>query len=704
MSGILFAACASTVMLACGGPPNPSPAGGKKQSVLASIATADSKASVELKKTTPRADATLLSRSVLFANPDRTHPKVSPDGKRFAYLSSVDGVLNVWVSPIGDIAHAQPVTHDTKRGVRNYYWAFNNSHILYLQDAAGDENWHLHAVDLKSGVDKDLTPFEGVQARVEGLSHRVPRDVLVGINDRDKRYHDLYRVSLASGARTLVQRNDGFASYATDDDFKVRLAMKPEKDGSLSVQEPDAKGGFQAFAKIPYEDTTSTQVLGFDREGAKAYLSDTRERDTAALVELDLATKKTKVIFDDLQADIRDMVQHPTSRKVQAALATYDRLRWHAMDASLRADLDVIEKAAPGEIRLLSRSLDDATWVVSSVVSDRPVTFWLYDRSKKKVDFLFSNRKALEDQKLAKMHPVILKARDGLPLVSYLTLPREADADGDARPDVAKGALPMVLLVHGGPWSRDEYGLDPMHQWLASRGYAVMSVNYRGSTGFGKKFVNAADKQWAGKMHEDLLDAVAWAVKEKIAQPDKIAIVGGSYGGYAALVGLTFTPDTFACAVDIVGPSNLVTLLQSIPPYWESEIEQFSKRIGDARTEEGKKFLLSVSPITQAERIRRPLLIGQGANDPRVKQAESDQIVKAMQAKHIPVTYVLYPDEGYGFARPENKKSFFAVTETFLAQCLGGSYEPIGVDFKGSSLTVPAGKEHVVALEESLTK
>ncbi len=241
-----------------------------------------------------------------------------------------------------------------------------------------------------------------------------------------------------------------------------------------------------------------------------------------------------------------------------------------------------------------------------------------------------------------------------------------------------------------------------MPQWLASRGYAVLSVNYRGSTGFGKRFVNAGDKEWAGKMHEDLLDAVAWAVKEKITTPDKVAIMGGSYGGYSTLVGLTFTPDTFACGVDIVGPSNLVTLLQSIPPYWESEIEQFTRRVGDHRTEEGKKFLLSRSPLSRVEKIQRPLLIGQGANDPRVKQAESDSIVAAMQAKKIPVTYVVYPDEGHGFARPENKKSFNAVAEIFLAQCLGGPYQPIGKDVEGSSITVPAGKEEITSLADSV--
>ncbi len=689
------------VAAACRGS-EPPPQAGKKQSVLAAIGSADPKPAA--KKEPPRADPTLLSRTVLFSNPDRAMPTISPDGKRLAYLSSVEGVLNVWVAPVSDLAKAKPVTHDKKRGIRVYRWAFTNDHLLYMQDKDGDENWHLHTVDLKTNADQDLTPIEGAQARIEALSYRIPNEVLVGLNDRDKRYHDLHRVNLLTGARKLVQKNDGFASFAVDDDFKVRIGTHPEKDGSSSLMEPDGKGGFKDLAKVPLQDSLTTEVVGFDKSGTKAYLVDSRQRDTAALVELDLTTKKTKVLLDDGQADVNSIVQHPTERNVQAALATYDRLRWHAIDAGLRADLDVIQTATPGDIRLLSRTLDDKHWIVSSVLSDGPVKFWSYDRSKKKLDYLFANVKALEDKKLAKMVPVTLKSRDGLDLVSYLTLPRAADADGDGQLDAGQGPLPMVLLVHGGPWGRDDYRLDARHQWLSSRGYAVLSVNYRGSTGFGKKFVNAADKQWAAKMHDDLLDAVSWAVAQKIARQDKVAIYGGSYGGYATLVGLTFTPETFACGVDIVGPSNLVTLLQSIPPYWESEIEQFTRRVGDFRTEEGRKFLLSVSPLSRVDHITKPLLIGQGANDPRVKQVESDQIVKAMQAKSIPVTYVVYPDEGHGFARPENGKAFNAIAEIFLAQCLGGPYEPIGADFKGSSLTVPAGKENITTLAETLGK
>ncbi|MCC6522137.1 MAG: S9 family peptidase, partial [Polyangiaceae bacterium] len=352
-----------------------------------------------------------------------------------------------------------------------------------------------------------------------------------------------------------------------------------------------------------------------------------------------------------------------------------------------------------GDFDVTSRSDDDARWVVAYVVSDGPVRYYLYDRKAKKADFLFTSQKALEGLPLAKMHPRVIGARDGLSLVSYLTLPAGTDPDGDGVPTAA---LPLVLYVHGGPWARDFWGYNPAHQWLANRGYATLSVNYRGSTGFGKKFVNASTFEWAGKMHDDLVDAVKWAVDQKIARPAEVAIMGGSYGGYATLVGLTFTPDLFACGVDIVGPSNLITLLNSIPPYWTPQIELFTSRVGDHRTEAGRKLLTERSPLSHVDRIKKPLLIGQGANDPRVKQAESDQIVKAMKDKEIPVTYVLYPDEGHGFNRPPNRTSFFAVSEIFLAQCLGGPYEPVGSDFKGSTISVPAGAEQIHGLPAAL--
>jgi dipeptidyl aminopeptidase/acylaminoacyl peptidase len=371
------------------------------------------------------------------------------------------------------------------------------------------------------------------------------------------------------------------------------------------------------------------------------------------------------------------------------------------LDNAIQPDLEYLKTVVDGDLDVTSRSLDDKIWTVAYTVSDGPVRFYLYDRVKKRATFLFSNRPKLDGLKLAKMHPVLISSRDEKTLVSYLSLPPAADPGGTGRPSQP---LPMVLAVHGGPWGRDGWGLNGIHQWLTSRGYAVLSVNFRGSTGFGKDFVNAGDREWAGKMHEDLLDAVEWAVKRGVADRKRVAILGASYGGYATLVGLTFTPEVFACGVDIVGPSNLKTLLSSIPPYWAPLVETFARRVGDPRTDEGRKLLIERSPLTRVGAIQRPLLIGQGANDPRVKQAESDQIVNAMKAKRLPVTYVLFPDEGHGFARPQNRLAFYAVAESFLAQHLGGVYQPIGRDFEGASITVPEGAGHVAGLIDSLPK
>ncbi len=349
----------------------------------------------------------------------------------------------------------------------------------------------------------------------------------------------------------------------------------------------------------------------------------------------------------------------------------------------------------------MSRTLNDEYWVVLYEVDDGPARFYLYERGQRAARFLFTNRADLETQPLVKMRSAVIKSRDGLNLVAYYSLPAGSDSNGDGLPD---RPMPAVLIPHGGPWGRDYWGYNAWHQWLANRGYAVLNVNFRSSTGFGKTFTNAGDLEWGGKIMADQQDAVAWAIAQGIADPQRVAVMGGSFGGYSTLAGLTFTPEVFACGVDLVGPSNLVTLLESMPPYWKPMLELFTTRVGDHRTEEGRALLTKHSPLTYADRICRPLLIGQGANDPRVKQAESDQIVAAMQAKGIPVTYALYPDEGHGFARPENNLSFNAVAEAFLAKCLGGRCEPVGGDFEGSSLSVLAGAGEVPGLAEVLEK
>ncbi len=643
----------------------------------------------------------LIPRDVLFGNPDRANVQISPDGKHISFLASVNGVLNVWVAPADDLDAAKPVTEDTYRGIRSYFWAFTNKHVLYIQDRGGDENWHVFSVDLKTHKTIDLTPFDGIQARIQQVSYKHPRDILVGLNNRQPQWHDIHRVDITNGKMELVQKNDGFVGYITEDDMKVYFGVKMTPDGGSEIYRAVGKDDWTLFTTIPQADSLTTNPLGLDDSRQNLFMLESRGRNTAALTLVNIESQKAEVLAQDPQADISGVIGHPTKNIIQAAQSTYERRRWHVIDKSIAGDLTALERVTDGDFNITSRTLDDSQWIVAYVLDAGPVSYYRYDRASKKARFLFTNRAELKSVHLAKMHPQVVKSRDGLNLVCYYTLPSWSDPDDDGRPDKP---LPMVLFVHGGPWARDNWGYHPYHQWLANRGYAVLSVNYRGSTGFGKEFINAANFEWAGKMHDDLLDAVSWAVKSGIAEKDKVAIMGGSYGGYATLVGLTFTPDEFACGVDIVGPSNLVTLLSSIPAYWEPVIELFTKRVGDHRTEEGRKLLEERSPLTRVDRITKPLLIGQGANDPRVKQAEADQIVEAMQKKNIPVTYVLFPDEGHGFARPENRMAFNGVAEAFLAEHLGGRFEPMSEDLSGSTMTIPTGAAAITALPASFAK
>lgn len=630
----------------------------------------------------------LIPRTVLFGNPERASVRLSPDGRQISYLAPRDGVLNVWVAPVEEPDKARAVTDDRERGVRSYTWAYTSRHILYIQDKGGDENWRIYGVDVASGVTQDLTPMDGVHAMIVEMSPHFPQEALIGLNERNSQLHDIYRLDIESGALTLVEENPGFAGYITDRAFQVRFAQRMTPDGGSQILKRDDTGEWQPYMNVDMEDTLTTNHIDFDQSGRVAYMMDSRGRDTAALVALDTETGESRVIAEDSRADMSDTLIHPTERTLQAVAFTYERKEWQVLDPAIQADLAYLATVTDGEIYIVSRTLADDAWIVSYEVSDGPLRYYYYDRATGQATFLFTNQPALEGHTLAPMHPVVIPARDGLRLVSYYTLPPGSATQDPTRPDQP---LPMVLYVHGGPWARDEWGYNPVHQWLANRGYAVLSVNFRSSTGFGKDFLNAGNLAWGKEAHDDLLDAVAWAVDAGIAQADQVAIMGGSYGGYATLAGLTFTPEVFACGVDIVGPSNLLTLLESLPPYWQPMIELFAQRVGDHRTEEGRALLWERSPLSRVDAIRRPLLIGQGANDPRVKQAESDQIVAAMQERGIPVTYALYPDEGHGFARPQNRLSFFALAEAFLAQTLEGRHEPMGDDMNGSSLEIVTG-------------
>jgi dipeptidyl aminopeptidase/acylaminoacyl peptidase len=645
--------------------------------------------------------APLIERQKLFGNPSKSQGRLSPDGKWLAFIAPRDGVMNMWVAPVANPSKAKPLTDEKKRPIRGYFWSPDSQSILYVNDKGGDENFLLYGVNVASGEQKTLTPFEKTRVLVFAVSNHVKDRILVGLNNRDPKWHDVYSVDLKTGALTKVMQNDGaYSGFVADDTLTLRLATRQNAAGGSDFFNIKAnKVDEQPFASVGLEDSQTTGPNGYTADGKTLYWTDSRGRDKAALIAQDTETGKMSLIAVSGKADVGATLDDPQTGRVDAYSVNYLKTEWKPLNSTVEADLAFLNSKLKGEINVTSRTYADDLWTVGVDPVTGPPVLYLYNRKAKTLKQIYVTRPELVGAKLSPMHPLEIKTRDGLTEVSYLTLPPGSDANNDGTPD---HPVPMVLFVHGGPWSRDGYGYNGYHQWLANRGYAVLSVNYRGSTGFGKSYISAGDLQWGTKMHDDLLDAVAWAVQNGVTTKDKVCIMGGSYGGYATLAGLTFTPDEFACGVDIVGPSNLATLLQTIPPYWEAIKLQFYKRMGDPTTEEGKKLLHDRSPLFKADAIKKPLLIGQGANDPRVNQRESDQIVKAMSDKNIPVTYVLFPDEGHGFARPENNIAFNAIAEQFLAKNLGGRSEPIGDALKPSTAQVPHGAEFLTGLPEAL--
>ena len=650
-------------------------------------------------------DVALIPRKIIFGNPDRTSVQISPDGEQIAWLAPLDGVLNVWAAPRTDPSAARAVTQDGGRGIRFYIWAHTNQHLLYAQDRNGDENWRIYCASLSDGETSDLTPFDNTQAQILALSPHSPLEIVVGLNNRNPQWHDIYKLHILSGELGLLQKNNEYAQFTIDDDYNVREAYRMTTEGGYEVFKHTPRGRWQPVETISQEDAMTTGSVGFTRSGKVLYRKDSRGRDTSALVAVDWESGEKTVLAEDPRADVDDVLLHPTQKTVQAVSFVYERKRWQILDPELEHDYAVLHEAGKmadsdvADMEVVSRSLDQRWWVVLFISDAIPARFFLYDRAEEHAQFLFYQRADLEGQPLVPMHSTVIQARDGLDLLVYYSLPAGSDSDGDGIPDQP---LPALLNPHGGPWWRNFWGYDPLHQWMANRGYALINVNFRSSTGFGKAFLNAGNLEWGGKVMDDQIDAVNWAIAQGIANPNKFGVMGASFGGYATLAGLSMHPEVFAVGVDQVGPSNLVTLLESMPSYWKPMLEMFTTRVGDHRSEAGRALLTRHSPLTQAERIRAPLLIGQGSNDPRVKQAESDQIVRAMQSQGIPVTYLLYPDEGHGFARPENNFSFNAVTEAFLATVLGGRVEPFGSDLEKSSLRVLAGLEEVPGLFEAL--
>ena len=623
----------------------------------------------------------LISRDILFGNPERTSPQISPDGKRLAWLAPDEkNVLQVWVKTLGQ-EDGKKVTADRRRGIRTYLWAQDDRTLLYLQDSDGDENYHLYGVDLISGNVRDLTPFQGVRAAPINVSQKVRDRILVQMNLRDRKLFDVHEVNLETGALRLVVENPGdVGGWESTDDLEVRVAQAQTSDGGTEIRvRESASSPWTSLLRAPLGE--EVRSLDLTADGAALLLTSSLNSNTTRVIRKEIVTGTETVIAENPNVDAGDVLMHPTKHTVQAVDFPAGRQAWTVIDPLVKSDFEGIWKLRDGDFRVVNRDRDDKTWLVGFTEDRGPVRYYSWDRETKKGTFLFVQQPKLEGLPLAQMRAVSFPARDGLTLNGYLTLPV------GSKPS----KLPLVLFVHGGPWARDSWGYNSAAQFFANRGYAVLQVNYRGSTGYGKKFKNAAMKQFAAKMHDDLLDGVDWVVKQGWVDPAKVAILGGSYGGYATLVGMTFTPDVFACGVDIVGPSNLVTLVESFPPYWGPFLAStWYPFVGNPKIPAEKADMEARSPMFKVGSIKRPLLIGQGANDPRVTQKESEQIVAAMEAKGLPVTYVVYTDEGHGFARPENRIDFFARSEAFLGACLGGRVEPLpaGDKVPGSTAVV----------------
>lgn len=619
----------------------------------------------------------IIPRKVLFGNPSYWTPKISPDGRIIAYRAPFKGKLSLWIKTRGK-NDDQPLT-DAKNGEAQtiegigYFWAADSRHIFYVQDNEGDENWRLFSVDVHTKAVKDFTPFDNIQVQIVAMDKNHPDELLIGMNKDNPRFRDVYELNLRTGRINMVANNTGeIRAWFADSALKVRGALKATDDGGLELLvRKDESADWRKVVYWDLEDSENSYPVGFSKDGNFFYLFDSRNSVTSRLVKLDLLTLESEIILEDSEFDlyrgvgfgVDNIMKNPNSHEIQAVSVLRARSEWEILDESIRNDFVRIQALEDGDFFLTSRSYDDKIWTIGFVRDDGAESYYIYDRTSKNAEFLFHVSPELANYRMAKMEPISFKSRDGLIIHGYVTFP----------PGRERKNLPLVLNPHGGPWHRDAWGYDPDAQWLANRGYICLQVNFRGSTGYGKDFVNAAIREWGGKMHDDLVDAVNWAVGQGYADPKKLAIYGVSYGGYASLVGAAFTPEVFKCAISVVGPNNLITLLKSFPSYWSTRMARWYARVG--HPDKDADFLKSRSPLFRVNQIKIPVMVVQGANDPRVTQEEADQFVEAMRKQNLDCEYLLFPDEGHGIRKPENREKFYSAAEKFLAKHLGGRIE-----------------------------
>lgn len=651
----------------------------------------------------------LLPLERLLAPATNAAPQVSPDGRWVSWMHAVDGAMNLFVAPADTPSAARALTHRSGRGLQVYdvsgnvlyRWTPDSRRIVFPVDRDGDEKWNLHAIEPATGEERNLTDLPGIAVELQRFDDDDPGVAAITVRERPFS-PDLYRLDLRTGEHTRVLENTSMAGVLAGRHATARLGISFEPDGSLDLHRPLAGGGWAKLLDLSPDDTpallTSSYQKAFsiDHADRRLFLYDSEGRDAAALVALDLDTGARTVIAEPAHGEFAGVLYHPVTGEPLACATQWTRTEWTAIDPSVRDDLAKLAHAAEGDLKVLSVSADLGRWVVQYTRSDAPTAFVLYDRASGATRRLFTGTPALEGLRLSKLQPFEFRTSDGLSLVSYYLLPPWSDRDGDGRPD---RPLPAVVLVHGGPSDeRAQWAFGPFLHWLANRGYAVLYLNYRGSPGFGKRFLNAQDLEWGGRMNTDLVEQVDWAAKRGIVRRDRVAILGGSYGGYETLVGMTLTPGAFACGVSLVGPSSL----EKFMPHWSTE--RMAPIVGDPRTEEGRRHLHDRSPANFADRARGPLLIGQGANDARVPKEQSDVMVAALRRAGVPVVYAVYPDEGHGLLRAANSRSFWAITEQFLARAIGGRAAPLADALEGASVTIEAGADWVPGLEEALAR
>jgi dipeptidyl aminopeptidase/acylaminoacyl peptidase len=607
-----------------------------------------------------------IPRSVLFGNPVFLAPELTPDGTRLLYLAPDEGVLNVWAAPVDRPAEGRAVTRDRGRGVRVFGCCDDGRTLFYLQDRDGDESWRLYLLDLDTGTERCATPFDGVQTRILAHNRRHPAAMLLGLDRGRRGVHDVYRLDVRTGALTLVAQNPGYISWIVDTDLRVRggAAMRPDGGTTIHLALGDADEP-EAWLDVPYEDAMGTRVLGFARDGRTFHLLSSIGANAVRLFSVDAATGRQTLLAEDPTYDVKRVELDPDTRLPQAAVFAADREEWVFLDEGFAKDVGRIRDGLAllgvrGETDVVDRS--DRTgrrWLVAAITGEGPVLYYVYDRCDGSLHYLSNHQPQLAEYRLSAMEPFVFTARDGVEVHGYVTWP----------PGLPRKGLPAVLNVHGGPWSRNTWCFDEEAQLLANRGYACVQVNFRGSTGYGKRFRNLGAKQWGAAMHHDLLDAVAHLAAAGAVDPARVAVMGCSYGGYAALAAAAFSPDAFACAIDLCGPSNLLTLLEAGAPY-RSPLQAFMRaNVGDPDTE--RELLWERSPLSRAAEIRIPVLVVQGANDVRVPRQEAEQIVAALAANGLPHEYLLFPDEGHGLIRPANREAYYAAVERFLAEHLG---------------------------------